>query len=105
MKNILTCALCLALQSTLAVAQTQAPGTIKKLDPGLDAIVRPNAKVEVLKGDYFGIAEGPLWMKDGQSGYLIFSDIGANNIYKWTPEMKGDKFGKSLAIPPGSPKA
>ena len=85
MKKLLTCALCLALQWTLAVAQTPAPGTIKKLDPGLDAIVRSNAKVEVLKGDYFGIAEGPLWMKDG---YLIFSDIGSNNIYKWTPDGK-----------------
>jgi gluconolactonase len=88
MKRLSLFVLCMALQWTLVNAQTPAAGTVKKLDPGLDAIVRANAKVEVLKDDYFGIAEGPVWMKDGQSGYLIFSDIGSNNIYKWTPDGK-----------------
>ena len=31
----------------------------------------------------FQFTEGPLWMPDG---YLLFSDIPANRIYKWTPE-------------------
>jgi gluconolactonase len=69
-------------------AQAPRGSSIVKLDPALDAIVSANAKVEVLKDDYFGIAEGPVWIKDGQSGYLIFSDIGANNIYKRTPDGK-----------------
>jgi gluconolactonase len=88
MKRVSLFLLCVGMQWALAIAQTPAPGTIKKLDPALDAIVRPNAKVEVLKDDYFGIAEGPVWIKDGQSGYLIFSDIGSNNIYKRTPDGK-----------------
>jgi gluconolactonase len=92
MKRLSLFVFCMAMQSTLAGAQTPAAGTIKKLDSGLDAIVGANAKVEVLKGDYFGIAEGPVWMKDGKSGYLLFSDIGSNNIYKWTPDGKMSVF-------------
>jgi gluconolactonase len=72
----------------LAAAQTPRPGSVVKLDAALDAIVSPNAKVEVIKDDYFGIAEGPIWIKEGQSGYLLFSDIGSNNIYKLTPDGK-----------------
>ena len=88
MKRLSLFVFCMAMQWTVVSAQTPTAGTIKKLDPGLDAIVRANAKVEVLKSDYFGIAEGPVWIKDGQSGYLIFSDIGSNNIYKWTSDGK-----------------
>ena len=32
--------------------------------------------------DGFRFTEGPVWHKDG---YLLFSDIPANRIYKWTP--------------------
>jgi gluconolactonase len=72
----------------LLVAQTQRGSSIIKLDPALDSIVSSNARVEVLKDDYFGIAEGPVWIKEGQGGYLLLSDIGSNNIYKWTPDGK-----------------
>src|SRR5690349_20929220 len=44
---------------------------VEKLDPALDAIVPANAKLEILKGDYFGNIEGPLWVRQGQSGYLL----------------------------------
>ena len=69
----------LALVLTLS-AQTPSGSSVTKLDPALDAIVSPNAKLEMLKQDYFGISEGPVWVKEGQSGYLAFSDIGSNNI-------------------------
>jgi len=69
-------------------AQPQDKIWITKLDPALDQIVSPNAKVEVLKDDYFGISEGPVWVKEGQAQFLVFSDIGSNNIYKWTPDGK-----------------
>ena len=59
---------------------------VERLDPALDAIVPANAKLEILKGDYFGNIEGPLWIAEGQSGYLLFTDISANHIYKWTPD-------------------
>ena len=78
----------IAIGFSLLSAQTPGKSSILKLDPALDAIVSSNAKVDILKDDYFGIAEGPVWIKNGQSGYLLFSDIGSNNIYKWTPDGK-----------------
>ena len=69
----------------LSLAQTPGQSSVQRLDPALDAIVSSDATVEVLKGDYFGNAEGPLWIDDGPSGYLLFSDISANVIYKWEP--------------------
>jgi gluconolactonase len=64
--------------------QPSAQKGIVRIDPALDAIVQPSAKLELLKGDYFGLADGPIWIAQG-SGYLLFSDIGGNRIYKWTP--------------------
>ena len=46
------------------------PFKIVRLDPALDAIISPDAKLETL-GDKFGLAEGPVWMpaQNGQDGY------------------------------------
>lgn len=57
---------------------------IVKLDPALDAIVSPDARLETV-GERFGLTEGPVWVKEGDGGYLLFSDLIANVIYKWTP--------------------
>ncbi len=54
-----------------------------RLDPALDDIVDPNAKIEKIAGG-FQFTEGPLWVRDG--GYLLFSDPNANTIYRWTPD-------------------
>ena len=69
-------------------AQTSGGSSIKKLDPALDAIVSSNARLEILKADHFGNVEGPLWVKEGRSGYILISDIASNDIYKWTPDGK-----------------
>ena len=55
-------------------------GDVAKLDPALDKLIDPDAKVEVVKGG-FGFTEGPVWVQKGKSGYLLFSDIPANVIY------------------------
>ena len=47
----------------------------------LQAISYSKAKVEKLSGG-FKFVEGPVWDK---RGFLLFSDISANTIYKWTP--------------------
>ncbi len=47
----------------------------------LQAITYRKAKVEKLSGG-FKFIEGPVWDK---RGFLLFSDISANTIYKWTP--------------------
>src|SRR5688572_27178037 len=57
---------------------------IVKLDPALDAIIAPDARLEAV-GDRFGLTEGPIWIREGDSGYLLVSDLIANVIYKWTP--------------------
>ena len=58
---------------------------IVRLDPALDAIVSADASLETI-GDRFGLTEGPVWIQDGASGHLLFSDLIANVIYKWTPD-------------------
>src|SRR6185437_3415556 len=56
-------------------------GTIERLDPAFDQLIGRDAKLEVLATGH-AWTEGPLWVpKDG--GYLLFSDIPPNRIYKW----------------------
>jgi gluconolactonase len=73
-----------------AVKSLAAPyptfGTIERLDPALDKLIPPDAKVEKL-AEGFDWVEGPVWVKDKKEkagGYLLFSDIPMNSIYKWT---------------------
>lgn len=47
----------------------------------LAEIIDPQSQVEKLAGD-FQFTEGPVWHPDG---FLLFSDIPANTIYKWQP--------------------
>ena len=79
----------LIIACALSVAGAQAPieSSVVKLDPGLDAVVSTDAKVEVLRDD-LGSTEGPVWIRERKSGYLLFSDQVGNTIYKWTPESK-----------------
>jgi gluconolactonase len=80
----LLAALCVI--SLTAGAQAQQPSTmpITRLDPALDALISPDAKLELVKTG-FGFTEGPVWVPRGDSGYLLFSDIPANVIYMWNP--------------------
>ena len=59
---------------------TLTDGDVLRLDPALDAVVSPDAKIEKLAGG-FGFTEGPVWSADG---YLLFSDPNNNLIYRWT---------------------
>jgi gluconolactonase len=62
--------------------QSSTGSGILKLDAGLDAVMSPEAKVEKIAGG-LKFAEGPVWVR--KPGYLLFSDIPANVIDKWTP--------------------
>jgi len=68
---------------TAAFAQTSDKSVVR-LDPSLDALISPDAKLELVRGD-FGFTEGVTWVSQGRSGYLLFSDIPANVIYKFNP--------------------
>ncbi|GKS60407.1 gluconolactonase [Nitrospira sp.] len=58
-----------------------APITITSLEPRFDRLVPRDAKLEKI-AEGFTWVEGPVWHKQG--AYLLFSDIPANRIYKWT---------------------
>ncbi len=58
-------------------------GSIERLDPALDALLDPNEKPEVI-GAGFAWTEGPAWRKSG--GYLLFTDIPNNTIYRWSAQ-------------------
>ena len=54
----------------------------------LGEILAPDAEVEKVAGG-FKFTEGPVWHPDG---FLLFSDIPANTIYKWQPKQKIEVF-------------
>jgi len=83
--RIFSTALLVAAAVIAAGAQETGQNTVVRLDPALDAIVPATAKAELLRGEYFGAIEGPVWVDEGQGGYLLFSDMAANVIYKWAP--------------------
>src|SRR5262245_20592894 len=81
-----------ATTAALAAQQPSDPAqprpvsnAVVRLDPALDALLSSNARPALLKGDYFGAVEGPVWIDAAGGGYLLFSDMAANVIYKWTP--------------------
>ncbi len=91
MRKLSICGLLVVVIGAIAFALVgaQKPGgnpDIERLDPALDAIVPRDAQLEILKADYFGNVEGPVWVQQGQTGYLLFTDISANHIYKWSPD-------------------
>jgi gluconolactonase len=76
-----------AVLLTALSISAQNGGQIIRLDPGLDALVPADAKIEKL-ADGMGFLEGPAWVHSGGKGYLIFSDIPANVIDKFDPQTK-----------------
>ena len=72
-------------------APAPKPFSMTRVDPALDAIIAPDAKPEVMASG-FGINEGVLWIREGNSGYLLVSSLIDNVIYKVTPEHKVSVF-------------
>jgi gluconolactonase len=83
MRRKLLASVVLVLACVALHAQRPIVTTIQRLDPAIDAIVPPGAKLEMLKEDYFGLTEGPVWVPGADGGHLLFSDIASNRIYKW----------------------
>ena len=82
-----------------SVSNTKAPamkyktiGTIERIDPTLDSILSPDAKAEII-AEGFDWSEGPLWIESEKM--LLFSDVPANIVYKWTEEK-----GKEIYLTP-----
>jgi len=62
---------------------------IDRWDPALDAIVPKDWKIEKI-AEGFGWAEGPIWVKSG--GYLLFTDVPGNKMWKWSEKGGLEKF-------------
>ncbi len=75
------------------LAQQAGGGTIIRKEPAFDKIVPPGTKIEKLHGD-FRFTEGPIWVRDGS--YLLFSDLQANAIMKWSPNGSISVFRKPV---------
>ena len=87
----------LAGLSICACAAAPPPAKIEKIadaridrwDPAMDAIVPKDWKIEKL-AEGFGWAEGPIWVKSG--GYLLFTDVPGNKMWKWSAKGGLEKF-------------
>jgi gluconolactonase len=66
----------------IAVEPQEVNIRVERLDPSIDAIVPPNAKLYKL-AEGFRFTEGPIWIR--RQGYLLFSDPNANRIYSYDP--------------------
>ena len=70
----------MALSGCVNQNERATTGNIVRLDPALDELIDANEKVEVL-GTGYQWTEGPVWVKNG--GYLLFSDVKQNTIFKY----------------------
>lgn len=67
----------------VAAKYPAVPGShIERLDPALDGLIAPDAKIEQL-ADGITWAEGPVWY----DGALLFSDVPKNVVYRWREGM------------------
>lgn len=76
--------LLITLTSCLAVsisAEVKTMGEVIVNDPALNELIEPGTPIEVL-AEGFNWSEGPVWIADG--GYVVFSDVPENRIYKWS---------------------
>ena len=69
-----------------ADAPPAEPGWFERTTPAFDTLVPADARVEVL-AEGFEWSEGPVWVPDG--GFLLFSDVPTNRIYRWQPGETG----------------
>jgi len=58
-------------------------GSIEVMDEGLNGILNVDARTEII-GEGFSWSEGPVWVEE--HGFLLFSDVPENTIFKWTEE-------------------
>jgi len=57
-------------------------GAFEVIDPHFFTLIAVSTPLEKLASG-FDWSEGPVWIKSG--GYLVFSDVPSNIVYRWTP--------------------
>ena len=97
---------CVCLLSAQPAAER--PFKIVKLDPALDEIIAPDAKLETL-GEHFGLSEGPVWVQHGADGYLLFSALQRPERYRgeigWRDLFHGYHLGNARRGEKSRPRA
>src|SRR3982751_1237729 len=87
---VLLAGMCATACAAAPVAPAKiADAKIHLWDPAMESIVPKDWKIEKL-ADGFGWAEGPIWVKSG--GYLLFTDVPGNKMWKWSPKGGLEKF-------------
>ncbi len=79
-------------QSKTQEVHYKKTGSVERIDPSLDSIIDADAGAEII-AEGFEWSEGPLWVEKYKM--LLFSDVPANTIYKWTEEK-----GKEVYLKP-----
>jgi gluconolactonase len=67
--------------STAARGGTLEAGRVHAASPALAALIAPETRIDLL-AEGFTWTEGPVWIRDG--GFLLFSDVPANRMYRWS---------------------
>jgi len=75
---------CFSILLLLLLPQGLFSANIQALKPEFSAVVGEDAQLVEIATD-LQFTEGPVWIGSGESGYLLFSDIPANKIYRWAP--------------------
>ncbi len=71
--------------AALMAGAANAQSVVEKLDPGLDALVAPDAKVDKLIEDQDAFFEGPVWHHGREGNFLTFSDLVRNRVDRLDP--------------------
>ncbi len=77
-------------------------GSVERLDPRFDRLLAPDARIEIL-ADGFDWSEGPIWFP-GEGGYLLFSDVPRNTVYRWSEGTKVRVFLKPSGYTGATPR-
>ena len=98
MKHLPAFAFFIALSASVSAATPVPPfsGSIERLDPALDKLIAPDAKIEALASG-FNWSEGPVWYNGG----IVFSDVPENTAYSW---KEGQKEASVFLKPSGGTK-
>ena len=68
------------LPATIKVHNGETFGTLEVNDPKFFTLIDLTAPIQKLASG-FDWSEGPIWIKQG--GYLVFSDVPSNTVYRW----------------------
>jgi gluconolactonase len=71
--------------AALTGGAANAQSVVEKLDPGLDALVAPDTRVEKLVEDQDAFFEGPVWHHGRDGNFLTFSDLVRNRVDRLDP--------------------